>query len=70
MLLVERLAQMQAETAKVIVGQEAVFEEIVIAFLSGGHVLLEGVPGVAKTLLVKSLAASLRPAESLDHFIP
>ena len=47
---------MQAEAAKVIVGQEEVFEQVVIAFLTGGHVLLEGVPGVAKTLIAKTLA--------------
>ncbi|NJN82732.1 MAG: MoxR family ATPase [Caldilineaceae bacterium] len=47
---------MKDEAAKVIVGQETVFEEVVIAFLSGGHVLLEGVPGTAKTLLAKTLA--------------
>ncbi|OPZ74429.1 MAG: ATPase family associated with various cellular activities (AAA) [Actinobacteria bacterium ADurb.Bin444] len=47
---------MQQEVAKVIVGQEAVFEQIVIAFFAGGHVLLEGVPGTAKTLMAKTLA--------------
>jgi MoxR-like ATPase len=47
---------MQQQAAKVIVGQEDVFEQVVIAFLSGGHVLLEGVPGVAKTLIAKTLA--------------
>jgi len=47
---------MKAEAGKIIVGQEAVFEQIVIAFFSGGHVLLEGVPGTAKTLLAKTLA--------------
>lgn len=47
---------MQAEVAKVIVGQEVVFEQIAIAFFAGGHVLLEGVPGTAKTLMAKTLA--------------
>ena len=47
---------MKAEAAKVIVGQEEVFEQVVVAFLAGGHVLLEGVPGVAKTLIAKTLA--------------
>lgn len=56
MALAERFAQMQAEAAKVIVGQEAVFEQVVIAFFAGGHVLLEGVPGTAKTLMAKTLA--------------
>lgn len=56
MSLADLYTQMKAEAAKVIVGQEAVFEQAVIAFFSGGHVLLEGVPGTAKTLLAKTLA--------------
>jgi len=47
---------MKNEAAKVIVGQEAVFEQVAVAFFAGGHVLLEGVPGTAKTLLAKTLA--------------
>jgi MoxR-like ATPase len=54
--LVELHARLRAEAEKVIVGQEEAFTQIVVAFLSGGHVLLEGVPGVAKTLLAKTLA--------------
>jgi MoxR-like ATPase len=54
--LAELYAQLKQEAAKVIVGQEDVFEQVLIAFLSGGHVLLEGVPGVAKTLIAKTLA--------------
>src|SRR5882757_7811030 len=44
------------EVSKVIVGQHAVIEEMLIALLSGGHCLITGAPGLAKTLLVKSLA--------------
>jgi MoxR-like ATPase len=47
---------MKAEAGKVVVGQDEVFEQVVVAFLAGGHVLLEGVPGVAKTLIAKTLA--------------
>jgi MoxR-like ATPase len=47
------------EVAKAVVGQERVVTGLVVALLVRGHVLLEGVPGVAKTLLVKALAASL-----------
>jgi MoxR-like ATPase len=56
MSLSELYVQIRTEAAKVIVGQEIVFEQIIIAFFSGGHVLLEGVPGTAKTLMAKTLA--------------
>jgi len=54
--LAQFFVQMKNEAAKVIVGQEAVFEQVAVAFFAGGHVLLEGVPGTAKTLLAKTLA--------------
>src|ERR1019366_9015055 len=57
---VERLivgrAQIEAELAKVIVGQQEVIEQILIALFAGGHCLITGAPGLAKTLLVKSIA--------------
>src|SRR2546426_5621835 len=57
---VERLTvgrvQIERELAKVIVGQKEVIEQILIALLAGGHCLITGAPGLAKTLLVKSLA--------------
>ena len=56
MNLSEQYAQLKTAAAKVIVGQEEVFEQVMVAFLTGGHVLLEGVPGVAKTLIAKTLA--------------
>jgi MoxR-like ATPase len=49
----------RAEVGKVVVGQEGALSGIVAALLVGGHVLLEGVPGVAKTLLVKAVAGAL-----------
>ena len=49
-------AQIQSELAKVIVGQREVIEQILIALLAGGHCLITGAPGLAKTLLVKSIA--------------
>src|SRR5215211_7455467 len=49
-------ARIQAELAKVIVGQKAVIEQILIALFAGGHCLITGAPGLAKTLLVKSIA--------------
>ena len=51
--LFQRLRQ---EADKVIVGLEEPFELLVVALLTGGHVLLEGVPGTAKTLMAKTLA--------------
>ncbi len=55
----DALAALRAEVAKAVVGQDAVVSGLVIALLCRGHVLLEGVPGVAKTLLVRALAAAL-----------
>jgi MoxR-like ATPase len=58
--IVEKLlagrARITSELAKVIVGQRAVIEEILIALFAGGHCLITGAPGLAKTLLVKSIA--------------
>lgn len=48
--------QIEAELAKVIVGQKKVIDELLVALLSGGHCLITGAPGLAKTLLVKTLA--------------
>ena len=53
------VGRVRREVAKAVVGQDAVVSGLVVALLVRGHVLLEGVPGVAKTLLVKALAASL-----------
>src|SRR4026208_1180215 len=49
-------AQIQSELAKVIIGQKEVIEQILIALFAGGHCLITGAPGLAKTLLVKSIA--------------
>ena len=51
--------QLRKEIAKVIVGQDAVIEQILISIFSGGHVLLIGVPGLAKTLMVNTIAKAL-----------
>ena len=55
----ELAARLEQELAKVIVGQQRVIREILIAFLAGGHCLLRGVPGLAKTLLIKKLAEAV-----------
>jgi MoxR-like ATPase len=53
------LAQAKSETGKVIIGQQKVIERCLIAIFTGNHALVEGVPGVAKTLLVRTLARVL-----------
>lgn len=60
----------RGEVAKVIVGQEGVLSGLVVAMLVGGHVLLEGVPGVAKTLLVKAIAAAFELETKRIQFTP
>jgi MoxR-like ATPase len=55
----ERLLAVRAEIAKAVMGQEEVVSALLAALLLGGHVILEGVPGVAKTLTVKALARAL-----------
>ena len=58
------------ELAKVIVGQDDVIEQVLIAIFARGHALLEGVPGLAKTLLVSSLAGSLHLSFKRIQFTP
>jgi MoxR-like ATPase len=66
----ESLLQVRREVAKAVVGQDAAVSGILIALLSRGHILLEGVPGVAKTLLVRSLAAALDIQTKRVQFTP
>ncbi|HKK73442.1 MAG TPA: MoxR family ATPase [Saprospiraceae bacterium] len=54
--LTHKLGQLRKEMAKVIIGQEDTVEQLLITFLAGGHALLEGVPGLAKTLMIRTLA--------------
>src|SRR6266700_2028164 len=54
--IISSRAQIQSELAKVIVGQKEVIEQLLIALFAGGHCLITGAPGLAKTLLIKSLA--------------
>src|ERR1700761_3663293 len=58
------------ELAKVIVGQNEVIEQVLIAVFARGHALLEGVPGLAKTLLVSSLAQALHLTFKRIQFTP
>jgi MoxR-like ATPase len=64
------LARLEAALRSVVVGQERVLADLMTAFLARGHVLLEGVPGVAKTLIAKSLSASLGLAFGRVQFTP
>ena len=66
----ESLRALRSEVAKAVVGQDAAVTGLVIALLCRGHVLLEGVPGVAKTLLVRTLAASLSMDTKRVQFTP
>ena len=60
----------QAELQRVIYGQAVAIQSLLVAVAAGGHVLIEGVPGVAKTLLARSLAAALRCRFSRIQFTP
>jgi MoxR-like ATPase len=64
------LVALRAEVAKAVVGQDAVVTGLIVALLCRGHVLVEGVPGVAKTLLVRSLSAALDLATARVQFTP
>lgn len=64
------LEALRTEIAKAVVGQDAAVTGLVVALLCRGHVLLEGVPGVAKTLLVRALAASLQLETKRVQFTP
>ncbi|MFC4740653.1 AAA family ATPase [Flavobacterium ponti] len=57
--LVEKKAELQKEVAKVIIGQDEVVNQIILSIFSGGHALLVGVPGLAKTLMVNTISQAL-----------
>src|ERR671911_3027562 len=66
----QSLLDVRQEVAKAVVGQDATVTGLLIALLCRGHVLLEGVPGVAKTLLVRTLAAALTLDTKRVQFTP
>ena len=55
----EWAARIRGEVQKAIIGQDEVIERLLVALLANGHVLLEGLPGLAKTLLIKSLGSAM-----------
>jgi MoxR-like ATPase len=66
----EALESALFEIKRVIIGQDAMLERVMVALLTGGHVLLEGVPGLAKTLTIKTLASAVGGSFSRIQFTP
>jgi MoxR-like ATPase len=66
----ELVRRIQAAVAQRVIGQDAVIEDALVTFLARGHVLIEGVPGTAKTLLVRTLASALGAKFSRIQFTP
>jgi MoxR-like ATPase len=67
---VNKLTLLKTEIQKVIVGQDEIIEEIIIGMMAGGHCLLEGVPGLAKTLLVRTMAQAMDLSFRRIQFTP
>jgi len=70
LVLLDKLTQVEHEVGKVIVGQKDVIKQLLISMLAGGHCLLEGVPGLAKTLMVNALAETLELGFKRVQFTP
>ncbi len=68
--LASRFTDLKAEVGRVLVGQDDMLHRLVLGLLAGGHVLLEGVPGLAKTLVIKALAGALDGNFSRVQFTP
>lgn len=68
--LVAKLQDLKREVHKVVVGQEDVMDQLIISMLAGGHVLIEGLPGLAKTLMIKSLAKAVNLDFNRIQFTP
>ena len=66
----EVIARLRTEVGRAVIGQEAIVDRLVIALLIRGHVLLEGVPGLAKTLLVRTLAGAIDASFHRIQFTP
>lgn len=68
--LTGKLEDLKKEIGKVIIGQEETVEQLLTTFLAGGHALLEGVPGLAKTLMIRSLAQAIELKFKRIQFTP
>ena len=68
--LVAAADEIRTQLARVVVGQQEVIDQLLIALFSRGHCLLEGVPGLAKTLMISTLARSLNLTFSRIQFTP
>ena len=64
------LADLKRSLAEIIEGQDSVIDNVIVSLAAGGHALIEGVPGVAKTLLARSLASAVRGSFSRIQFTP
>ena len=69
-ILIDKISLLKDEIQKVIVGQDVIIEEMLIALMAGGHCLLEGVPGLAKTLMVKTMSQALDLSFRRIQFTP
>ena len=69
-ILVEKCNRLKAEISKVIIGQEDIVNKVLVSMFSGGHCLLVGVPGLAKTLLVNTIAKALGLTYNRIQFTP
>ncbi|HNX37008.1 MAG TPA: MoxR family ATPase [Candidatus Cloacimonadota bacterium] len=68
--LAQAKSKLRQEVAKVIIGQDKVIDQVLIGLFSGGHILIEGVPGLAKTLLISTIAKALNLSFSRIQFTP
>jgi len=64
----EKIASIKKEVKKVLTGQDDLLDSLLLALVSNGHILLEGVPGLAKTLAIKALARTVETGFSRIQF--
>ena len=68
--IIRQARELETEIRRAVVGQDQVIHEVVLALFAAGHVLVEGVPGLGKTLLVRSIAAAVKGLFSRVQFTP